>query len=75
MKESTQSLVSRGAISVVDPCPEQFISTLFLMEKGPGKGEFRPVINLKVPNRFLPKEKLKWRCSTPLALFSAGAIS
>ena len=59
MKESIQSLISRGAISVVDPCPEQFISTLFLVEKGPGTGEFRPVINLKALNRFLPKEKFK----------------
>ena len=59
MKESTQSLISRGAISVVDPCPEQFISTLFLVEKGPGTGEFRPVINWKAPNRFPPKEKFK----------------
>lgn len=59
MKESTQSLISRGAIFVVDPCPEQFISTLFLLEKGPGTGEFHPVINWKAPNRFPPKEKFK----------------
>ena len=59
MKESTQSLISRGAISVVDPCPEQFISTLFLVEKGPGTGDFHPVINWKSPNRFPPKEKFK----------------
>jgi len=43
----------------VDPCPQQFISRLFLVEKGPGTGEFRPVINLKALNRFLPKEKFK----------------
>ena len=59
MKESTQSLISRGAIFVADPCPEQFISTLFLLEKGPGTGEFHPVINWKAPNRFPPKEKFK----------------
>ena len=59
MKESIQSLISRGAISVVDPSPEQFISTLFLVEKGPGTGEFRPVINLKALNRFLPKETFR----------------
>ena len=50
---------ANDAISVVDPCPQQFISTLFLVEKGPGTGEFRPVINLKALNRFLPKEKFK----------------
>ena len=59
MKESIQSLISRGAISVVDPCPEQLISTLFLVQKGPGTGEFRPVINLEALIRFLPKEKFK----------------
>ena len=59
MQEAIQSLISKGAISVVDPCPQQFISTLFLVEKGPGSGEFRPVINLKALNRFLPKEKFK----------------
>ena len=30
-----------------------------LVEKGQGTGEFRPVINLKVLNRFLPKKKFK----------------
>ena len=59
MKEAIQSLIFKGAISVVNPCPQQFISTLFLMEKGQGTGEFRPVINLKALNRFLPKEKFK----------------
>ena len=59
MKEAIQSLISKGAISVVNPCPQQFISTLFLVKKGLGTGEFRPVINLKALNRFLPKEKFK----------------
>ena len=59
MKGAIQSLISKGAISVVNPCPQQFISTLFLVEKGQGTGEFRPVINLKALNRFLPKEKFK----------------
>ena len=59
MKEAIQSLISKGAISVVNPCPQQFISTLFLVEKGQGTGEFRPVFNLKALNRFLLKEKFK----------------
>ena len=59
MKEAIQSLISKGAISVLNPCPQQFISTLFPVEKGQGTGEFRPVINLKALNRFLPKEKFK----------------
>ena len=59
MKEVIQSLIFKGAITVVDPCSQQFISTLFLVEEGPGTGEFRSVINLKALNRFLPKEKFK----------------
>lgn len=49
-----QPLISKGAISVMDLCPQQFISTLFVVEKGVGTGEFCPVINLKALNRFLP---------------------
>ena len=59
MKGAIQSLISKGAISVVNPCPQHFISTLFLVKKGRGTGEFRTVINLKALNRFLPKEKFK----------------
>ena len=50
MKGAFQSLISKGAISVVNPCPQQFISKLFLVEKEQGTGEFRPVINLKALN-------------------------
>ena len=59
MRESIQSLISKGAITVVAPHPQKFISTAFLVEKGQGTGEFRPVINLRALNRFLPKEKFK----------------
>ena len=59
MREAIRSLISRGALTRVAPCPQQFISTLFLVEKESGTGEFRPVINLKALNRFLPKEKFK----------------
>ena len=59
MRESIQSVISKGAITVVAPHTQQFISTVFLVEKGQGTGEFRPVINLRALNRFLPKEKFK----------------
>lgn len=59
IKGAIQSLISDGAILVVDPCQQQFISTLFLVEKGPATGEFHPVINLKALNRILSKEKFK----------------
>lgn len=38
---------------------KQFVSSLFLVEKGKDTGEFRPVINFKTLNRFLVKEKFK----------------
>ena len=59
MRVAFWSLISRGGLTRVAPCPQQFISTLFLVEKGSGTGEFCPVINLKALNRFLPKEKFK----------------
>ena len=43
---AVQSLISKSAMSVVNPCPQQFISALFLVEKRQWTGEFRPVINL-----------------------------
>ena len=43
----------------MNPDPQLFISTLFLVEKGQGTRVFCPVINLKALNRFLPKEKFK----------------
>ena len=59
MREAIQSLILKGAVTVVDTDPQQFISTLFLVEKGQRTGVFLPVINLKALNRFLPKEKFK----------------
>ena len=59
MREAIQSLLVKGAITVVEPHPQHFISTLFLVEKGQGTGEFRPIINLKGLNRYLPKETFK----------------
>jgi hypothetical protein len=51
--------LNKGAIREVAPHPQQFVSTLFLVEKSHGTGEFRPVINLKALNRFLPREKFR----------------
>ena len=59
MREEIRSLITKGAITRVDPCPQHFISTPFLVKKGSGIGKFRPVINFKAINRFLPKENFK----------------
>lgn len=73
IKGAIQSLISKGAISVVNLFPQQFISILFLVEKGQGTGEFRPVINPKALNRFLPKEKFKMeRFHTARSLLRKG---
>ena len=70
MREEIQSVISKRAVTVVDPHPQQFISTLFLVEKGQGTGMFHPVINLKALNRFQCREKFKMEelhtvCSLP----------
>ena len=41
------------------PHPDEFMSTLFLVENQDKSGEHRPVINLKALNQFLPKETFK----------------
>lgn len=48
-----------GAVKEAEPHLKQFVSSLFLVEKGKDTGEFRPVINFKTLNRFLVKEKFK----------------
>jgi len=51
------NLLAKGAVREVQSQDNQFISTLFLVQKE--NGEFHPVINLWVLNRFLKKESLK----------------
>ena len=50
-------LVSKGAISEVCPCHNEFISNIFLVPKK--TGDFRPVINLKPLNQFVEKIHFK----------------
>lgn len=54
-----RSLIYKGAISVKNRCPQQFISTPFPVKKGQEIGEFHPVINLKALNGFLLTDKFK----------------
>ncbi|PFX17888.1 hypothetical protein AWC38_SpisGene17767 [Stylophora pistillata] len=58
LREPIRTLISKGAVKEVEP-HTKFVSTLFLVKKGKDTGEFRPVINLEVLNRFLVKEKFK----------------
>lgn len=50
-------LISKGAISEVHPCCDEFISNLFLVPKK--TGDFRPVFNLKPLNQFVQKIHFK----------------
>ena len=64
MREAIQSPSFKGAVTEVDPHPQQLISTLFVVDKGQGTGLFRPVINLKALRRVLSKERAP-HCSLP----------
>ena len=46
-----QKLLDKGPVKAVDPCPDQFISRIFLVPKK--NGSFRPIINLGLVNHFM----------------------
>jgi len=48
-----QKLLDKQAIVCTAPCPQQFLSRLFLVSKK--DGSFRPVVNLKPLNQFMTK--------------------
>ena len=53
-----QEMLSKGAIELLELCQGQFLSSLFLVEKKEA-GCFRPVINLKSLNQYIPYEHFK----------------
>ena len=57
IQEEINTLLEKGAIKPVQPCQNQFVSTVFLVDKKTG-GK-RPVINLKYLNQFVIKEHFK----------------
>ena len=52
ISQEIQSLLDKGAITSAPYHPENFFSTIFTVPKK--GGEHRPIINLKVLNRFIP---------------------
>ena len=48
--QEVQKLLDKGAIKIIDPCPNQYLSRIFLVPKR--DGSFRPVVNLKPLNQF-----------------------
>ena len=59
MEKAIEDLIRKGAVAQVQPEADQFISTLFLVEKESGSEEFRPVINLRPLNRFVRTESFR----------------
>lgn len=55
--EAINSLLDIGAISKCDPCPGQFVSSVFLTPKPNGKMRF--ILNLKMLNRFINTHHFK----------------
>jgi hypothetical protein len=59
MEKAIEDLLQKGAVTQVQPKADQFISTLFLVEKESGSEQFRPVINLRPLNRFVRTESFR----------------
>ena len=57
IESEIKKLISKGAVTEVSPCDNEFISTVFLVPKK--TGDFRPVINLKPLNQFVEKIHFK----------------
>ena len=59
IESEINKLISKGAVTEVSPCDNEFISTVFLVPKK--TGDFRPVINLKSDFFWGPREIEKSR--------------
>jgi len=57
MTKKVQKLLDKGAITVVNPCPNQIFSRIFLVPKK--NGSFIPEINLKSLNQFMATSHFK----------------
>ena len=50
-------LLAKGAVTVVDPCEDQYVSTYFAVPKPRRIEQYRPILNLKVFNLNVKKYK------------------
>lgn len=55
--QEVESLLQKGAIELVSPSSDQFLSTIFIVPKK--DGSFRPVINLRYLNHFVQYHHFK----------------
>ena len=58
MDREVESMLAKGAIREAIPKPDQFLSNVFVTPKKE-EGEYRPIINLKGLNRFVPYHHFK----------------
>ena len=54
-----QELLRKGAITPTRVSEDQFVSNIFLRPKKDGR--FRPIINSKKLNQFIPYSHFKWK--------------
>ena len=57
MNLEVESMLEKGAIRVAIPKPDQFLSNVFVTPKG--EDQFRPIINLKKLNQYIPYHHFK----------------
>lgn len=57
VREDVEKLIAKQAVTEVEVIPSQFVSRLFLVPKKDGSK--RPVINLKLLNGYIRKQKFK----------------
>ena len=57
VEQEIQELLRKGAITCINHCKSKFVSNLLLREKNDGR--YRPIINLKSLNQFLPYHGFK----------------
>ena len=57
--DEANDLKRKGAVSVVDHLPKEYISSYFAVTKPRSPGKFRPILNLKYFNKYVKKYKFK----------------
>lgn len=56
-REEVEKLIKKGAVKIVNPESNQFISQIFVVPKK--NGSVRPVVNLRLLNKFIQKRHFK----------------
>ena len=62
--DEANDLKKKGAVSLVDPLHNDYISSYFAVTKPRSPGKFRPILNLKYFNKYVKKFKFKMETLT-----------